>query len=152
MELIFSGDNAPAKKIVDQMTAAAAAVLSIENVRPDDIEISVSFVDMDEIRELNRNFRDIDKTTDVLSFPQFEDKMQIPDEGVVSLGDVVICTEQAMLQADDFGHSAEREIVYLFTHSLFHLLGYDHMNEMDKDEMRHAEEKVMAMTGLERRD
>jgi len=134
------------------MTAAAAAVLSIENVRPDDIEISVSFVDMDEIRELNRNFRDIDKTTDVLSFPQFEDKMQIPDEGVVSLGDVVICTEQAMLQADDFGHSAEREIVYLFTHSLFHLLGYDHMNEMDKDEMRHAEEKVMAMTGLERRD
>jgi len=152
LELIFSGDNAPAKKIVDQMTAAAAAVLSIENVRPDDIEISVSFVDMDEIRELNRNFRDIDKTTDVLSFPQFEDKMQIPDEGVVSLGDVVICTEQAMLQADDFGHSAEREIVYLFTHSLFHLLGYDHMNEMDKDEMRHAEEKVMAMTGLERRD
>ena len=138
MELIFSGDNAPAKKIVDQMTAAAAAVLSIENVRPDDIEISVSFVDMDEIRELNRNFRDIDKTTDVLSFPQFEDKMQIPDEGVVSLGDVVICTEQAMLQADDFGHSAEREIVYLFTHSLFHLLGYDHMNETDKDEMRHA--------------
>ena len=67
------------------------------------------------------------------------------------LGDVVICLEKAREQAEEFGHSEEREIVYLFVHSVFHLLGYDHMEDEEKAEMRSAEEKVMSFLELERR-
>jgi probable rRNA maturation factor len=68
----------------------------------------------------------------------------------ISLGDVVICPEQALLQADEFGHSAERELVYLFVHSVLHLLGYDHVEDEDKRKMRTREEKIMSEIGLER--
>ena len=89
--------------------------------------------------------------TDVLSFPQFESLEEIKGkEGILCLGDVVICPEQALLQADEFGHSGERELVYLFTHSVLHLLGYDHEAEADKEKMRALEEKVMSKIGLTR--
>ncbi len=75
-------------------------------------------------------------------FPQFESLEEIEGrEGILSLGDVVICPEQALLQADEFGHSGERELVYLFTHSVLHLMGYDHEAEADREEMRALEEK-----------
>ncbi|MBR0127200.1 MAG: rRNA maturation RNase YbeY [Firmicutes bacterium] len=115
-------------------------------------EISLSFVSMDEIHELNRTYRDIDRPTDVLSFPMVDDfdelqKLvdqtgELPDE--LLLGDVVICLEKALQQAEEYGHSKEREIVYLFTHSVLHLLGYDHMDEESKKVMRAREEQVMA--------
>jgi conserved hypothetical protein TIGR00043 len=66
------------------------------------------------------------------------------------LGDVVICSEQALLQADEFGHSPERELVYLFVHSIFHLMGFDHLVEEDKKAMREQEEKIMTLMGIER--
>ena len=69
-------------------------------------------------------------------------------KGVLCLGDVVICPEQALLQAEEFGHSGERELVYLFVHSVFHLMGYDHMEEESKSEMRAQEEKIMSQIGL----
>ena len=150
MELIFDGHQLPVEKIINQMTLAAELALTSENVRLEDMEVSVTFVDMEEIRELNKLYRGQDKVTDVLSFPQFNSPKDIPTSGVTTLGDVVICTEQALLQADDFGHSAERELVYLFTHSIFHLLGYDHMEEEDKEAMRQAEEAVMSLLSLER--
>ena len=99
---------------------------------------------MEEIHELNKLHRGVDKPTDVLSFPQFEDVCEeAPEEGEICLGDVVICREKAAEQAEEFGHSFEREILYLFVHSVLHLLGYDHMEEGEKKVMRAREEKIM---------
>ena len=110
----------------------------------------MSFVSGEEICALNKHYRGIDKITDVLSFPQYGSIDAIPPEGKIVLGDIVICTEQALLQADEFGHSPERELVYLFVHSLFHLLGHSHSEEAEKEEMRAFEEKVMKIVKLER--
>ena len=105
------------------------------------------------IQELNREMRQVDRPTDVLSFPQFEDLTEdIPEVGEICLGDVVICREKAEEQAEEFGHSFERELVYLFTHSVLHLLGYDHMEEDEKKVMRQREEEIMEQIGLMRQE
>ena len=155
MELIISGEalqtgKLKAEELTELMEKAALIILEDEGIRPDEAEISVTFVDDEEIRTLNRDFRGIDRATDVLSFPQFEDANDIPDEGPAVLGDVVISLERAKAQAAEFGHSEEREAVYLFVHSILHLLGYDHMEEGEKAEMRAAEERTMKKLGLTR--
>lgn len=150
MELILSGDVMPEEDMTELMEEAAALILEDEGVRADEAEISVTFVTDEEIRELNAQFRGIDRATDVLSFPQFEDVRDIPDEGPAVLGDVVISLERARAQAEEFGHSEKRETIYLFVHSILHLLGYDHMEEDEKKEMRAAEEKTMEKLGLAR--
>jgi len=105
-----------------------------------DCEISISFVDNEEIQELNREYRGVDKETDVLSFPMEEFYI----EGAPSLlGDIIISLEKALEQSKEFGHSLYREIVYLTTHSTFHLLGYDHMEEEEKHIMREKEKEIM---------
>lgn len=111
----------------------------------EDYEISISFVEEQEIRQLNIDYRDKDSVTDVLSFPIYE-RGEIPDFGM--LGDVIICTKRAKEQADELGHSLEREIHYLITHSILHLLGYDHMEEGEKIEMRTLEKEVMKELGI----
>lgn len=120
------------------------AVLSLKEEKIDtDYEISVTFVDNNRIRELNRNFRDKDSETDVLSFPMGEED-EIEVEGVKPmLGDIVISLEKADEQAKELGHSLYREIAYLTVHSMFHLLGYDHMNDEEKSEMREKEKKII---------
>ena len=112
--------------------------------------IGVSLVSEDEIKDINRDFRGIDKVTDVLSFPQFESTDEIlaeieGDEALVDipLGDVVICLDQAERQSKEYGTSIRREVTYLFVHSILHLLGYNHMEEEDKSLMREHEEKIM---------
>ncbi len=105
-----------------------------------DCEVSVSFVDKEEIRELNREYRGIDKETDVLSFPM-EDEFFI--EGPILLGDIIISLEKALEQSEDFGHSLYREIAYLTAHSMLHLLGYDHMEDEEKSIMREKEKEIM---------
>ena len=150
MELILSADVMPEEDMTELMEEAAALILEDEGVRADEAEISVTFVTDEEIRELNAQFRGIDRATDVLSFPQFEDVQDIPDEGPAVLGDVVISLERARAQAEEFGHSEKRETIYLFVHSILHLLGYDHMEEDEKKEMRAAEEKTMEKLGLAR--
>lgn len=150
MNIIFNDERMPGDIIVSKMEEAGKCCLMMENMPEDRVEVSVSFVSNEEIRALNKLYRNVDKVTDVLSFPQFEDLEDIPEEGSVAIGDVVICTDQALLQADEFGHAPEREFVYLFVHSMFHLLGYDHMSEEEKAQMREAEEKVMHEIGLER--
>lgn len=112
----------------------------MDELKSIDYEISVSLVDNEEIRALNREFRNIDSDTDVLSFPM-DQEFQIP--GVSLLGDIIISMEKAKEQAEEFGHSLEREIAYLTTHSLYHLLGYDHIKEGDKIEMRKKEKYIM---------
>lgn len=118
-----------------------------------DAEISVTFVDDEEIRRLNAEFRDIDRSTDVLSFPLGEDgEYDInPENGACMLGDVVLSLEHAASQAEQYGHSFEREAAYLTVHSVLHLLGYDHVNDEDeKKVMRSREEQIMKIMKMER--
>ena len=172
MRLIFSEDTQVEQSWAGKLEEAAKLCLEYEDLT-DKIEVSVSFVSDEEIRELNREHRDVDRVTDVLSFPMYDpfdlrdqsDLMDAEyeegeeegseadgedDEMFIELGDVVICEDQCRRQAEEFGHSMDRELVYLFTHSMFHLLGYDHMEEDEKAEMREAEEWVMSRLGIER--
>lgn len=114
-----------------------------EEIPPERVEVSVTFASEEEIKDLNRNYRGIDKPTDVLSFPQFEPDEEIPEDGPVFLGDVVICPERCRKQACEYGHSNAREFTYLFIHSILHLLGYDHMDEDERKEMRLREEEIV---------
>lgn len=106
-------------------------------------EISISFVDNNRIRELNRDFRNIDSITDVLSFPLLDEDSIVFEDLEPMLGDIVISVEKAKEQAEEFNHSLEREIVYLIVHSVFHLLGYDHMDENQKNIMRNKEKEII---------
>lgn len=108
-------------------------------------EVSISFVDNEEIRELNKVYRGIDRDTDVLSFPMDEDFM-VPIPPL--LGDIIISTEKAVEQSKDYGHNLERELAYLTAHSMFHLMGYDHMDEDEKKIMREKEKLVMKRLGI----
>lgn len=115
-----------------------------EDIPEDRVEISLSFVDEEEIRKLNREYRGIDKSTDVLSFPQFEVDEEVPEYGPIFLGDVVICSPVCKRQAEEFGHSENREFTYLFIHSVLHLLGYDHIDEEERNRMRIKENEIIA--------
>ena len=150
MNIYFEDGQVVEESILQTMKKAAEYCLDLEQVDKERTEISVTFVEGEEIRHLNREYRDTDKVTDVLSFPQFDDLNEIPEIGEICLGDVVICKERALEQAEEFGHSFEREIIYLFTHSVLHLLGYDHMEEEEQREMRRREEEVMEYLGLAR--
>lgn len=151
MEIIFSDeDRIPGQVVVDHMKAAGELCVKEEGLDPQRVQVSVTFVSSGEIKELNALYRDKPSVTDVLSFPQYDDLNEIPEEGPLLLGDVVICSEQALIQADEYGHSGERELVYLFVHSMFHLLGYDHMEEDEKEAMRAKEELIMEQVGLVR--
>ncbi len=130
--------------------AACKAVLSNEGFA-EDAEINVTLIDSEEIRTLNRDFRNIDKATDVLSFPLGENgEYDInPENGCFMLGDVIINVQQALNQANEFGHGVEREIAYLTVHSVLHLLGYDHIDEADEKKiMRKKEEEALKLLGL----
>ncbi|MBQ9826372.1 MAG: rRNA maturation RNase YbeY [Firmicutes bacterium] len=155
MTIYFDEDVRPDDATASEMEAAAVAALEGEGIDPQTASISVSFVDKAEIKKLNKEYRGVDKVTDVLSFPLYEsgcipepDELEEGEE--LALGDVVICEEVCEAQAKEYGHSIEREIIYLFTHSVFHLLGYDHETEEDKADMRAREEEVMSLLGLER--
>ena len=116
-------------------------------------EVNVTLVSDKKIRELNREFRNIDRSTDVLSFPLGEDGYydENPESGALMLGDIVLSLEHAVAQALEYGHSFEREAAYLTVHSMLHLLGYDHVNnEEEKKVMREHEEQVMALLDLRR--
>ena len=116
-------------------------------------EVSVNFVDNEEIRSLNSKFRNKDIETDVLSFPLGEDgKWDINhDTGAYQLGDIVISVEKAYEQAEVYGHSLQREIGFLTVHSMLHLLGYDHENGgLERVRMREKEEEALSNLGLSR--
>ncbi|HWJ03422.1 MAG TPA: rRNA maturation RNase YbeY [Verrucomicrobiae bacterium] len=132
-----------------------AANLTIDLTGGDPLgEVSVVLTDDKYIRELNREYRDKDCSTDVLSFSMLESSGEEPkivglDEDHV-LGDVFISMETAQRQAEEYAHSLEREVVYLAVHGILHLLGYDHMVEADQQRMREREEEVMAKLDLRR--
>jgi probable rRNA maturation factor len=114
-------------------------------------EVDITIVDDEEIHQLNRDYRGVDRPTDVLSFALDEDDEDEPEllEGQLHLlGDIIISAETATRQAEEFGHGLEREIVYLAVHGLLHLLGYDHMVEEDKVIMRAKEEEALRAINL----
>ena len=122
-------------------------------------EVDVLLTDDDGIHEINRELRQVDRPTDVLSFPEFEltpgqlpgPEGADPGTGLIPLGDMVLSMERVAAQAREYGHSKRRELSYLVTHSVLHLLGYDHLDEGPmKAQMRAREEAIMALLGLER--
>ena len=126
------------------------------------LAVELVFVDADEIRRLNRETRDTDKVTDVLSYPtldgikgkKIEGKnypFDIDEEGNLLIGSIAICEERAKEQAQDYGHSYERELHYLLVHGIMHCLGYDHLTDEEKTEMRAREEQVLTLLGITRK-
>ncbi|MDO5515436.1 MAG: rRNA maturation RNase YbeY [Staphylococcus xylosus] len=121
-----------------------------ENIE-EEAELSVTFVDKKEIQEINKMYRDKDKVTDVISFALEEDEPEITGLDMPRvLGDIIICTDVAKEQADNYGHSFERELGFLALHGFLHLLGYDHMNEQDEKEMFGRQEQILNAYGLTR--
>jgi len=115
---------------------AVEACLEEENTDKN-VEISLSFVENKEIQELNGKYRGKNYPTDVLSFPLNEDI-----EGLIILGDIIVSIDKVIEQAYEYNHVFERELIYLIIHGMFHLLGYDHINEEDKKIMRDKEKKI----------
>ncbi|MBP5427437.1 MAG: rRNA maturation RNase YbeY [Clostridiales bacterium] len=132
--------------------------LDKENVKIDS-QVSIYFVDNEKIQEINKKTRDVDKITDVLTFPIAEfDKGRLSllsgdidmDNGLLILGDIVISLEKAVFQAKEYGHSVEREILFLITHGMYHILGYDHMTPADEKEMMNRQEEVLSELNINR--
>ena len=118
-------------------------------------------VDEEEIQRLNRETRSMDKVTDVLSYPSLDDikgealnkddyPFELDEEDRLFMGSVVVCLQRAKEQAEEYGHSLERELHYLLTHGVLHCLGYDHMTDEDKAEMREREEYILKKLGIVR--
>ncbi|WP_426806707.1 rRNA maturation RNase YbeY [Staphylococcus capitis] len=116
-------------------------------------ELSVTFVDKDEIQNINKMYRDKDKVTDVISFALEEDEPEIDMNELdipQVLGDIIICTDVAHEQAENYGHSFERELGFLALHGFLHLLGYDHMTDEDEKEMFGRQDAILNAYGLTR--
>lgn len=125
-----------------------STVLELEGIKHE-LEIYITLTNNEEIHKINKEYRDVDRPTDVLSFPMYE-REEIPNlrEEPKSnieeiLGDIIISIPKIKEQAEEYGHSYERELAYLTTHGMLHLLGYDHMIEEEKVVMREHEEKVL---------
>lgn len=146
---------------------AVEAALSAEGC-PYEAEVSVTIADDDEVHRINREFREIDKTTDVLSFPALElerpgDFLQIeededalaagcfnPDTGELILGDMIISAERVKAQAAEYGHSELRELAFLVVHSMLHLCGYDHETPDEARVMEEKQERILSGLGITR--
>ena len=116
----------------------------------DNYEVSLSFVDNKEIHELNREYRGVDRVTDVLSFPLLSDDFEDVELEEESLGDIVVSLERSLEQSIEYNHSFEREVCFLICHSMFHLLGYDHDTDENTKEMREKEEHILNKLNITR--
>ena len=135
------------EKMDELVRSAINKTFEYENVSP--LDVSVVITDDEEIQSLNREFRGKDLPTDVLSFPLDDEDGSLDEE---ALGDIVISLERAKAQADEFGHSLERELAFLTVHSMLHLLGYDHeTGKEDETEMFSKQEEILSLLGLERK-
>ena len=129
----------------------------IENLENSKLYISITLTTPSNIQKINKEYRKIDKATDVLSFPMFEkeeldEKIEKQDfEYEDILGDIIISIEQVKIQAEEYGHSFERELAYMLVHGFYHLMGYDHMEEADKVLMREKEENILNMLEITRK-
>lgn len=149
------------KREVELFNKILATVLENIGQRYEKLTANVMFVSEEEIRSLNAKYRDVDNVTDVLSFPFFDEfDIEInpkncpfdvdPTNGEISLGDVFICRDVAIRQAIEYGHSTERELGFLFLHSVLHLLGYDHIDEAEAKFMRAKESEILEILNIGR--
>ncbi len=148
------------KEIYEQV---AKEVLDQEGC-PYEVEVSLTLVDPEVIKDTNREFRDIDRVTDVLSFPMIEyttpgDFSNVeedfsdcfnPESGELMLGDIMICLDRAREQAEEYGHSVKREFAFLIAHSMLHLLGFDHMEEDEARVMEAKQREALDHLGITR--
>lgn len=138
------------KEYQDKIVRVLDKCFEEENLKNLNLYITITLTTPDRIRSLNKEYRNIDKATDVLSFPMFE-KNEIDEivknrqKQVVkeTLGDIIISVEKVQEQAIEYGHSFERELSYMLVHGFYHLMGYDHIKEEDKKKMRPKEEKIL---------
>jgi probable rRNA maturation factor len=154
--LVCEGAELSAKEILALENALGESVVSDVP-----LALEVVFVSEEEIRSLNAQTRGIDKVTDVLSYPTLdgikgkaikgaEHPFEMDEEGRLVIGSVAVCIKRAKEQAEEYGHSFERELNYLIVHGAMHCLGYDHMTDDDKAEMREREEFVLTKMGIKR--
>lgn len=146
------------KKIIDDIIEEAIDYVEC----PYEASVEVLLTDNEEIHEINLEQRDIDRPTDVLSFPmndypapadfsEIEDMGTFdPDSGELMLGDIVVSMDKVASQAEEFGHSRERELAFLIAHSMLHLFGFDHMEEEERIEMEAKQEEILANKGYTR--
>ena len=145
------------KEIKDTIQKVLKACFEEEHIEGLNLYITVTLTTPEKIRELNQLYRNIDKETDVLSFPMFEkeeieqivkkkEKQKLPEV----LGDIVISVPQVEKQAIEYGHSFERELSYMVVHGFYHLMGYDHIEEEDKKKMRPKEETILTKLHITR--
>lgn len=160
-ELLFDADVEVPAGTAERLEAVITAALEAEGVEIP-CEINVLLTDDEGIHTVNRETRGVDRPTDVLSFPMFELEPGVPPEGEAfldpetgrcPLGDMCISLERAAAQAEEYGHSLDRELCYLAVHSALHLLGYDHLDEGPmKRQMRAREEAILGKLGITRGD
>lgn len=139
------------KKALEAAKEALQSAWRIEKCPP--AEVSLTIVENKRMQEINREYRQIDRPTDVLSFPLYEPEEEFvleEEEEFVTLGDIVISMPQAQLQAKEYGHSLQREVAFLAVHGFLHLLGYDHETEEEEKEMFARQEEILKQTGLVR--
>lgn len=133
-------------QVYQEIIKETAKQLDIES----DLELSCIFVDDNKIHEINKQYRNIDRSTDVISFA-LEDSEQFYVDGMPrSLGDIFISIDHAKAQAEEYGHSMKREMCFLFTHGLLHLLGFDHMNPEDEAKMIKKQKDILSALKIER--
>ena len=148
------------------VSLVASKVLENENCPFENITVNVLITDNEGIRQYNRDFRNIDKETDVLSFPSLEFEVPgeyvipegteadhtDPETGDIILGDIILSADRIFAQAKEYGHSVKREFAFLVAHSMLHLSGYDHMTEEESKEMESRQEKALKDLGITRED
>lgn len=154
--MIVEGKIYPYKRTVNRLFKTASEVLGEDF---SNVNVSINFVGESEIKDLNNKFRQIDKVTDVLSFPNLEKEAcqklvdfdhEKDDQNMLFVGDIVICKEKAKSQAKEYGHSNKREICFLALHGLLHLLGFDHIEKNDEILMQKTAEEILSKFGVKR--
>lgn len=148
----------------EELVAKVAKETLLQSKCPYEVEVNVLITDSEGIQSYNRQFREIDKETDVLSFPAVDYEKPgdfsivetheldyiNPDSGELFLGDIMLCTERIFSQAQEYGHSVLREFAFLIAHSMLHLLGYDHMSKEEETQMFGLQEKILEELGITR--
>lgn len=143
-------ENLAEEKLIEKVVST---VLEMEQIKKK-LDVYITLTNNENIRKINAEHRQIDKATDVLSFPMFDrseiDSLKVDDEMEDILGDIIVSVEKVREQAEEYGHSFERELAYLVTHGMLHLLGYDHMIDEEKVVMRKREEEILAILDIQR--
>ncbi|MCT4612328.1 MAG: rRNA maturation RNase YbeY [Clostridia bacterium] len=144
MHILYNDEVLAGFDFYEEIEKCMLKTLEIEEFDTD-VEISLTIVNDDAIKLLNKEHRDKDKATDVLSFPliNFDEELVFYEGEIIELGDIVISLDTAKRQAEDLNHSLKREVCFLVVHSMLHLLGYDHMTDEDEKEMIEKQNKVL---------